>query len=50
LANIRVGSLLAGGSAVACDKIHRELSLLTAAGKPVVVSMGNYASSGAYDI
>ncbi len=36
----------AGGSAVASDVIHREVSLLKAAGKPVIVSMGNYAASG----
>ena len=37
-----------GGSAVASDVIHREISLLRRAGKPVVVSMGAQAASGAY--
>lgn len=37
-----------GGSAVASDVIHREMSLLKASGKPVVVSMGNYAASGGW--
>lgn len=39
-----------GGSAVASDAIHRELSLLRKSGKPVVVSMGNVAASGGYYI
>jgi protease IV len=43
-------STSAGGSAVASDTIHREMFNLRAAGKPVVVSMGNYAASGGYYI
>lgn len=39
-----------GGSAAASDAIHREVSLLRTAGKPVVVSMGNAAASGGYYI
>lgn len=31
---------------MASDTIHREMSNLRTAGKPVVVSMGNYAASG----
>lgn len=31
---------------MASDVIHREVSLLKAAGKPVIVSMGDYAASG----
>jgi protease IV len=39
-----------GGSALASENIWRELSLTKAAGKPVVVSMGDYAASGGYYI
>lgn len=39
-----------GGSMIASEKIWRELSLTKEAGKPVVVSMGNYAASGGYYI
>ena len=39
-----------GGSATASDSIHREVSLLRAAGKTVVISMGNVAASGGYYI
>ena len=38
--------LPAGGSAAASEAIHREVSLLVDAGRPVVVSMGNVAASG----
>lgn len=38
-----------GGSALASEIIHREMSLLKAK-KPVVVSMGDYAASGGYYI
>ncbi|MBY0555867.1 MAG: signal peptide peptidase SppA [Burkholderiaceae bacterium] len=37
-----------GGSAFASEIIRRELELTRAAGKPVVVSMGNVAASGGY--
>lgn len=37
-----------GGSAFASERISNEVELLKAAGKPVVVSMGNYAASGGY--
>ncbi len=37
-----------GGSYVASDSIWREVSHARAAGKPVVVSMGNVAASGGY--
>lgn len=37
-----------GGSALASEMIRHELGLLRAAGKPVVVSMGNVAASGGY--
>ena len=37
-----------GGSAYASELIRRELELTRAAGKPVVVSMGNVAASGGY--
>jgi protease-4 len=37
-----------GGSYVASDTIWREVSQARAAGKPVVVSMGNVAASGGY--
>ena len=39
-----------GGSALASDVIWRETALLRAAGKPLVVSMGDYAASGGYYI
>ena len=39
-----------GGSAVASEKIWRELSLAREAGIPVIVSMGDYAASGGYYI
>ncbi|GAB2864272.1 signal peptide peptidase SppA [Pseudoduganella ginsengisoli] len=37
-----------GGSAFASEQIRRELELTRAAGKPVIVSMGNVAASGGY--
>lgn len=37
-----------GGSAFASEQIRQELLALKAAGKPVVVSMGNIAASGGY--
>jgi protease-4 len=39
-----------GGSGLASDNMLREIRLLKAAGKPVVVSMANYAASGGYFI
>ena len=39
-----------GGSALASDVIWRETALLRKAGKPLVVSMGDYAASGGYYI
>ena len=48
--SIFIQSTNAGGSAVASDTIHREMFNLRAAGKPLVVSMGNYAASGGYYI
>jgi protease-4 len=39
-----------GGSVTASEQIYRELQALRAAGKPVVVSMSNYAASGGYYI
>jgi len=39
-----------GGSALSSESIWRELSLATEEGKPVVVSMGDYAASGGYYI
>jgi protease-4 len=39
-----------GGSVNASEQIYRELRALKAAGKPVVVSMANYAASGGYYI
>ena len=39
-----------GGSWVAADAIRRQVELVSAAGKPVVVSMGNVAASGGYAI
>ncbi|GIM09383.1 hypothetical protein Vretimale_13251 [Volvox reticuliferus] len=43
---VRVNS--PGGSALASDTLHHELMRLRAAGKPVVVSMGDVAASGGY--
>ena len=40
----------AGGSAVASDTIWHEVRRLRQSGKPVIVSMGNYAASGGYYI
>lgn len=37
-----------GGSYTASDTVHHEVSRARAAGKPVVVSMGDYAASGGY--
>ena len=39
-----------GGSAVASDTIWREVVRTRAAGKPVIVSMGDVAASGGYYI
>ncbi len=39
-----------GGSALASEQIYREVLALKAAGKPVVVSMGDVAASGGYYI
>ena len=39
-----------GGSAVGSDKIWREIHLMEKEGKPVIVSMGGTAASGAYYI
>ena len=39
-----------GGSALASDVIWRETKLLVESGKPLVVSMGDYAASGGYYI
>ena len=39
-----------GGSATASEEIYREVRALEQAGKPVVVSMANYAASGGYYI
>lgn len=39
-----------GGSSLASDNILHEIDLLKKAGKPVVVSMGDYAASGGYYI
>lgn len=39
-----------GGSSMASDNILHEINLIKAAGKPVVVSMGDYAASGGYYI
>jgi len=39
-----------GGSALASDVIWRETKLIRDAGKPLVVSMGDYAASGGYYI
>jgi protease-4 len=43
---VRVNS--PGGSALASDFMWREVALTKASGKPVVVSMGDYAASGGY--
>jgi protease IV len=39
-----------GGSSLASDNILHEIDLIKKAGKPVVVSMGDYAASGGYYI
>lgn len=39
-----------GGSALASDMMWREVEVMKASGKPVVVSMANYAASGGYYI
>ena len=39
-----------GGSVTASEQIYQELKALKAAGKPLVVSMANYAASGGYYI
>ncbi len=39
-----------GGSVAASEEIYRQLEALRAAGKPLVVSMGEYAASGGYYI
>jgi protease-4 len=39
-----------GGSVTASEQIYREVQSLRKAGKPVVVSMANYAASGGYYI
>ena len=39
-----------GGSATASEQIYREVAALQKAGKPVVISMSNYAASGGYYI
>ncbi len=39
-----------GGSAILSDEFLHELDLTKAAGKPIVVSMGDYAASGGYYI
>ncbi|MEZ4930653.1 MAG: signal peptide peptidase SppA [Saprospiraceae bacterium] len=39
-----------GGSAIASENIWREFKLAKEAGKPIVVSMGDYAASGGYYI
>jgi protease IV len=39
-----------GGSVLASEQIYREVQALRKAGKPVVVSMANYAASGGYYI
>jgi protease-4 len=43
---VRVNS--PGGSGLASDMMWREMELTKAAGKPVVISMGNLAASGGY--
>ena len=37
-----------GGSVFASEQIYREVAAIKAAGKPVVVSMGDLAASGGY--
>ncbi len=37
-----------GGTLMASEQIYREMAAIRAAGKPVVVSMGNVAASGGY--
>ncbi len=39
-----------GGSALAAENMHHELLRLKSAGKPIVVSMGDYAASAGYYI
>lgn len=39
-----------GGSMLASEEIHREIAALKAAGKPIIVSMGDLAASGGYYI
>jgi len=39
-----------GGSGFASDEIWREIELIKEAGKPVIISMGDYAASGGYYI
>ena len=39
-----------GGSALASDVIWRETQLIKSSGKPLIVSMGDYAASGGYYI
>lgn len=39
-----------GGSVTASEQIYREVQALRQAGKPVVISMSNYAASGGYYI
>ena len=39
-----------GGSVTASEEIYQELQALKAAGKPLIVSMSNYAASGGYYI
>ena len=39
-----------GGSALTSEKIWRELTQIKEAGKPLIVSMGDYAASGGYYI
>lgn len=45
---LRVNS--GGGSALLSDEILKEIDLIRAQGKPVIVSMGDYAASGGYYI
>jgi protease-4 len=45
---LRVNS--GGGSALLSDEILKEIDLIKAQGKPVIVSMGDYAASGGYYI
>jgi protease-4 len=39
-----------GGSALSAENMHHEISRLKATGKPIVVSMGDYAASAGYYI